>query len=302
MVTTPGATRDLPVGAFRHKRRLDILCPITIEPERTNMPDYKHILYEARGAVALITLNRPERLNAWTATMENEFIDAVTTASADPDIGCIVVTGAGRGFCAGADIGGWDSDLRGEARRPRSKMLAEEGSPEVPITLSRGKPVIAAINGPAVGIGLTMTLACDVRLASTAARFSARFVRIGLTPECGSSRYLPLVAGLPNALFLTLTGRIVDAQEALQRRLVDRLVEPDHLLPEAMKLAEEIAANPREAVWAAKRLLHLNATESDLRRVVTGESSSIRERRTEPDHREAVTAFVEKRDPVFNRR
>jgi 2-(1,2-epoxy-1,2-dihydrophenyl)acetyl-CoA isomerase len=264
------------------------------------MPSYEHILYEPRGGVALITLNRPERLNAWTATMENEFIDAIREAAKDPAIGCAVVTGAGRGFCAGADIGGWDRNLKGEAPKRPSKMLLEGGSPEVPITLAQGKPVIAAINGVSVGVGLTMTMACDIRIASTAARFSARFVRVGLTPECGSSRYLPLVAGLPNALFLALTGRIIDAQEALQRRLVDRLVEPDQLMPEAMKLAEEIAANPHEAVWSAKRLLHANATESDLRRVVTLESYSIRERQTEPDHREAVQAFIEKREPQFN--
>jgi enoyl-CoA hydratase/carnithine racemase len=178
-------------------------------------------------------------------------------------------------------------------------MLDEGGSPDVPIALTRGKPVIAAINGVSVGVGLTMTMSCDIRIASTAARFSARFVRVGLTPECGSSRYLPLVAGLPNALFLTLTGRIIDADEALQRRLVDRLVEPEQLMPEAMKLAEEIAANPHEAVWAAKRLLHQNALETDLRRVVTSECYSIRERQTEPDHREAVTAFMEKREPRF---
>jgi 2-(1,2-epoxy-1,2-dihydrophenyl)acetyl-CoA isomerase len=143
-------------------------------------------------------------------------------------------------------------------------------------------------------------MACDIRIASTDARFSARFVKVGLTPECGSSRYLPLVAGLPNALYLTLTGRIIDANEALQRRLVDRVVEPDQLMPEVMKLAEEIAANPHEAIWAAKRLLHANAVESDLRKVVTLESYSIRERQTEPDHKEAVTAFMEKRQPVFN--
>jgi 2-(1,2-epoxy-1,2-dihydrophenyl)acetyl-CoA isomerase len=181
-------------------------------------------------------------------------------------------------------------------------MLVEGGSPEVPHALTRGKPAIAAINGVSVGVGLTMTLSCDIRIASTAARFSARFVRVGLTPECGSSRYLPLVAGLPNALYLALTGRIIDADEALQRRLVDRIVEPDQLMPEAMKLAEEIANNPRDAVWQAKRLLHTNATESDLRRVVTAECYSIRERQTEPDHREAVTAFVEKREPNFNQR
>lgn len=264
------------------------------------MAGYEHILYETRGAVALITLNRPERLNAWTGLMELEFIEAVNAAAEDPAVGCLVVTGAGRGFCAGADIGGWDSGLRGEAPKRPSKMLQEGGSPEVPHALTRGKPVIAAINGVSVGVGLTMPMSCDIRIASTAARFSARFVRVGLTPECGSSRYLPLVAGLPNALFLALTGRIIDADEALQRRLVDRLVEPDQLMPEAMKLAEEIAANPHTAVWAAKRLLHANAVENDLRKVVTMECYSIRERQTEPDHREAVQAFMEKRQPVFN--
>jgi len=262
---------------------------------------YEHILYEPKGAVGLITLNRPEKLNAWTQLMEDELIDAVNVAARDPGIGCLVVTGAGRGFCAGADISGWDRGLRGEGGPPPSKMLVERGSPEVPHALTRGKPIIAAVNGPAVGVGLTMTLSCDIRIASTEARFSARFVKVGLTPECGSSRYLPLVAGLPNALYMTLTGRILDAEEGLRRGLVDRVVEPDRLLPEAMALAEEIASNPRDAVWAAKRLLHQNATESDLRRVVTLECYSIRERQTEPDHREAVTAFVEKRQPVFNR-
>ena len=261
---------------------------------------YEHILYEPKGAVALLTLNRPERLNAWTQRMEDEFIDAINAAAADASIGCVVVTGAGRGFCAGADISGWDRGIKDpNAKRP-SKMLAEGGSPEVPIALTRGKPVIAAVNGVSVGVGLTMTLSCDIRIASSAARFSARFVRVGLTPECGSSRYLPLVAGLPNALYLTLTGRIIDADEALQRRLIDRIVEPDQLMPEAMKLAGEIASNPRDAVWAAKRLLHMNATETDMRRVVTAECYSIRERQTEPDHKEAVTAFMQKRDPIFN--
>jgi 2-(1,2-epoxy-1,2-dihydrophenyl)acetyl-CoA isomerase len=267
------------------------------------MADYQHILYEPQSnGVALLTLNRPERLNAWTWLMEQEFIDAIESAAADPNVGCVVVTGAGRGFCAGADISGWDRDLKGESKPPPSKMIAEGGSPEVPHALTRGKPVIAAVNGASVGVGLTMTLSCDIRIASTEARFSARFVRVGLTPECGSSRYLPLVAGLPNALYMTLTGRIIDAEEGLRRGLVDRLVAPEQLMPEAMALAEEIAANPREAVWAAKRLLHMNANETDLRRVVTAECYSIRERRTEPDHKEAVTAFMQKRQPVFNQR
>lgn len=263
-------------------------------------PAYQQIIYERRGRVALITLNRPEKLNAWTPIMETEFIDAVQRASADRSVGAIVVTGAGRGFCAGADISGWSQDLasRGE-RPPEGPANARDGSPEVPIALSRGKPAIAAINGPSIGIGLTMPLACDIRIASEQATFSARFVKVGLTPECGSTRYLPLVAGLSNALLLALTGRIIDAQEAKERGLVDRVVPHDKLMDEAMALAEEIASNPMQAVWAAKRMLHENAVEEDLRRVVTQEVHMIREMRRLPDHAEAVRAFMEKRPPKF---
>jgi 2-(1,2-epoxy-1,2-dihydrophenyl)acetyl-CoA isomerase len=177
--------------------------------------------------------------------------------------------------------------------------MSREGSPEVPVTLSRAKPTIAAVNGLAIGIGLTMTLACDIRLASDKAQFSARFVKVGLTPECGSTRYLPLVAGMGNALYLALTGRIVDAEEGLRRGLVDRIVPHEKLLDEAMALAEEIAANPPSAAWAAKRLIHENAVEADLRRVVNLEGFAIREMRRLPDHTEAVQAFIEKRQPNF---
>jgi len=124
---------------------------------------------------------------------------------------------------------------------------------------------------------------------------------VGLTPECGSTRYLPLVAGLSNALYMTLTGRIIDAAEALRRGLVDRVAPHESLMDEAMALAEEIAANPASAVWAAKRLIHENAVEADLRRVVTQEGYAIREARRQPDHAEAVRAFLEKREPQFNR-
>lgn len=267
------------------------------------MADYETLLFEARGRVGLITLNRPEKLNAWTQQMEQEFMACVDMIAREPGLHALVVTGAGRGFCAGADISAFNANLPGSgngAQRPADPyMLQQVSSQEVPHTLMMGKPAIAAINGPAVGVGLTMSLACDIRIASTAARFSARFVRVGLTPECGSTRYLPLVAGFPNALLLALTGRIIDADEALQRGLVERVVEPDRLLEEALGLAEEIAANPVEPVWMAKRLLHQNALEQDLRRVVTLEAGAIREMRRLPGHSEAVRAFLEKREPRF---
>ncbi len=269
-------------------------------PETT--PSYETLLYEQRGRVALVTLNRAEKLNAWNPRMEGEFLAALERASLDPAVGALVVTGAGRAFCAGGDISRWAQDLSGgdgTSRPSVPALLQQDGSPEVPIALSRAKPVVAAINGPAIGIGLTMPLACDIRIASDRATFSARFVKVGLTPECGSTRYLALVAGIANALYLAMTGRIIEAPEAKERGLVDRVVPHEQLLDEAFALAEEIAANPPSAVWAAKRLIHENAVESDLRRVVTQEGYAIRQQRRSPDHAEAVRAFTEKRPPKF---
>jgi 2-(1,2-epoxy-1,2-dihydrophenyl)acetyl-CoA isomerase len=262
------------------------------------MPQYENLLYETRGPIALVTLNRPEKLNAWSRAMEAEFIGAVHHVATDRALKVIVVTGAGRGFCAGADINMWDQQQQaGPSDLPAP--LRQDGSPEVPVSLMMGKPVIAAINGAAIGIGLTLALACDIRLASTTARFSARFVRVGLNPESGSTRYLPMVAGFSNALLLALTGRIIDAEEGLRRGLVERLVEPERLLDEALAVAEEIAASPLDATWQTKRLLHLNALEQDLRRVVTLETTTLRELKTLEGHREAIAAFVEGREPNF---
>jgi 2-(1,2-epoxy-1,2-dihydrophenyl)acetyl-CoA isomerase len=209
----------------------------------------------------------------------------------DAAIGCVVVTGAGRGFCAGADIGGWGGGGKGDAVQHVEDAV--EGGSRKCRGASRGKPIIAAINGVSVGVGLTMTMACDIRIAWQA--HSARFEG-GADAGCGSSRY---AAGRGCRTRSSSRSPAASTEEALQRRL-STASSRRSADAGAMKLAEEIAANPHEAVWQAKRLLHVNATESDLRRVTTLECYSIRERQAEPDHREAVQAFMEKRPPVFN--
>ncbi|MCC7363059.1 MAG: enoyl-CoA hydratase/isomerase family protein [Dehalococcoidia bacterium] len=269
------------------------------------MPDFEQLLYTQDGRVVTLTLNRPERLNAWTGIMETELIRALRHASDDDSVGCIVITGAGRGFCSGADVGGWAKIQSGEVRRPdRAPALvmsdAREASPNVPLTLFEAKPVIAAINGPAVGIGLTMAMACDIRIASDRARFSARFVRVGLVPECGGTHNIAAVAGIESALELILTGRIINATDPLAQKLVSRIVPHDELLPTAYALAREIASGPTDPVWLAKRLVRRNAAEQDMHRVVAGETQIFPQLKDKPAHREAVSAFMEKREPNFH--
>jgi enoyl-CoA hydratase/carnithine racemase len=268
------------------------------------MPAYEQLLYDQDGRVVTITLNRPERLNAWTRIIEEEFIAAINHASNDPGVGCIIVTGAGRGFCAGADIGGWAEQHAQEQAVEEvpalSTSVSQEASPNVPITLAAAKPVIAAINGPAVGIGLTMALGCDIRIASDKARFSARFVRVGLIPECGSSFNLPQVAGIEAAMELVLTGRIIDASDPLAARLVSRVVPHDELMPTTRALAEEIASGPANPVWLTKRMVRRNAAEQNLHQVVATETQLFQQLKGKSDHREAVAAFMEKREPRWH--
>ena len=267
---------------------------------------YEQILFEQRGRVGIITLNRPERLNAWTWKMNAEIADAVTRCNGDAGIGAIVVTGTGRGFCSGADMQGFDRaiDARGRAtseeERRRASAPAERVEPPGEGFYQTSKPIIAAVNGPAIGVGLTMTLTMDLRIASDRARFAMRFVRMGLAPEAGSTLYLPQIVGIANALELSMTGRIIDAPEALRFGLVSRVVPHDDLMTETLKLADEIAANPTDAVWNAKRLMHRNMVEGDKQAVTKREGAAIYEQYQSAGHKEAVRAFIEKRDPRFN--
>jgi enoyl-CoA hydratase/carnithine racemase len=272
----------------------------------TTATQYEQILFEQRDRVGIITLNRSERLNAWTWRMNSEIADAVARCNEDDGVGCIVVTGAGRGFCSGADMGTFDGAVkaRDKATTEEEKLKASappEGARRGGgMSYTQAKPMIAAINGPAIGIGLTMTLTMDLRIASDQARFAMRFVRMGIVPEAGSTVYLPQIVGIANALELSMTGRIIGADDALRFGLVSRVVPHEQLMPEALALADEIASAPTDAVWAAKRLMHRNMVEQNGEEVVRREGAAITKQYESAGHKEAVRAFIEKRQPRFN--
>lgn len=251
------------------------------------------VLSETRGRTAILTLNRPEKLNAWSPQMAQLLREKIDEANADPGIGAIVITGAGRGFCSGADL---RRDRNAEAAAARQ---GRESDP-MPFFMQRSKPLIAAINGPAIGIGLTLTLNCDVRIAAESARLSARFVRIGLTPEFGSSYLLPQIVGLGTAAELVLTGRIIDAPAAGQLGLVNKVVPDASLIDEAVALAEEIAFNPSQQVRWAKQLLYANAANDNFYSVIHSEQEIFGQATRTETFAEAGRAFAEKRQPNFH--
>ncbi len=213
---------------------------------------YEQILTEARGRVGIITLNRPKLLNAMTATMRREMANQLQAWNRDDSVGAILITGAGRGFCSGADISGFERAARGEAR-PSEGEAAEA---DWLALVKESKPIVCAINGVAVGIGITLTLPCDVRVAAEGARMSFRFVRIGLTPELASTHYLVHLVGLGRTLELMLTGRFVEADEAARIGLVNHVYPAEGFLGRAVALAQEIADNPAWQLMATKQMIH----------------------------------------------
>lgn len=257
---------------------------------------YEEILHERKGAVALITLNRPEKLNAWTGRMHAELLDAIDRADADPAIGAIVLTGAGRAYCAGADIGGFQRQILERSQAERAPAPGATNDAENWVRrLQRAKPVIAAVNGVAVGIGVTQTLPADIRIASEQARFGFIFVRMGVLPELASTYYLAQIVGLGTALELCLTARTIDAQEAQRIGLVSRVVPAERLIAEALALGEQIAALPGPQLRMVKALFAQNATEPDVDRVLQREDAALQQAYASPEFREAVTAFMTRR-------
>jgi len=244
-----------------------------------------------------VTLARPERLNAWTPRMAVELAEAIERANADPAVGAVVLTGAGKGFCAGADMSDtFEKRIAGED--PGADTAGGEGG------LPRGldwvalvrdaKPMIAAVNGAAVGVGLTMVLPFDVILASDRARFGMFFVKVGLVPELASTHFLVQRMGFGRASEMCLSGRLYDAREAYEKGLADRLVPHEELLDRALALGREIGANPAPQLRMVKRLLTRNGSATDLADVQRSESALLRECWKSPEHHAAVRAFLDK--------
>jgi 2-(1,2-epoxy-1,2-dihydrophenyl)acetyl-CoA isomerase len=257
--------------------------------------DHEQILVERRDDVVVLTLNRPERLNAWTPRMSAELTDAILAADEDPGVGAVVVTGAGRGFCAGADIEAtFSAQLEGDARAATPERARDW------IDLVRTtKPLVAAVNGAVVGVGLTMILPFDRIVASEASKFSLRFVKMGLVPELASSHFLPLRVGFGAASDLMLSGRMVPGEEAVRLGLADELATADSLLDTALERARSYAENPTPQLRWIKELLTQNASESDTTVVQQREVARLQEAYATPEHKEAVAAFLEKRQPNF---
>ncbi|MBK9179214.1 MAG: enoyl-CoA hydratase [Acidimicrobiales bacterium] len=271
--------------------------PTSTRPRRRPVSDV--VLYEQRGAVALLTLNRPQRLNAWTDELGRRYFDLLDRAADDPEVRVIVVTGAGRGFCAGADMellqeigaaGAGAGAGAGEVARDQRSQLH---------TLSIPKPVIAAINGACAGLGLVQALMCDLRFAAEGAKLTTAFSRRGLVAEHGVSWVLPRLVGPARALDLLLSGRVFLAEEAYELGVVNQVLAPGDLLAGALAYADDLALNCSPASMAAMKhqvYAHLEAGSAaaleESTRLMVGSFGA-------PDFAEGVASFLEKRPPAF---
>lgn len=279
------------------------------------MPEFETLRYEIEDQVLLLTMNRPERLNAFNSQMQREFLEALDHADTDDEIRAVIVTGEGRGFCAGADLskGAETFDYDNQAEEAKADRASNEGRQEGSNAWLRdgggllslriyefNKPIIAAINGPAVGVGVTMTLPMDIRIASTQARIGFVFSRRGIVPEACSSYFLPRVVGVSKALEWAYSGKVFDADEALRGGLIRSVHEPEDLLPTARAIASEIAENTsaisvtmiRHMMWRMLGADHpMEAHKVDSRGIFhLGRGA---------DAREGVVSFLEKRPADF---
>ena len=261
--------------------------------------NYETIILEKEEGIATITLNRPDKLNAWSAQMGEDFRDALIDIDNDSTMRVVVLTGAGRAFCAGADVGGFDAAIKAELS-PAQRVRNETKGDFLGCTVIRRMllPFIASINGPAVGVGLTLPLACDIRIASDKARLGAIFSRMGLIPEFGSTYNLPQIVGIAKACELVFTGKMIEADEAEKIGMVNQVVPHDDLQRVTREMALSIAQGPPLAVQMAKLSLY-QGLDANLQTQSVWERLVQNYLKYTEDHKEGVSAFLEKRQPVF---
>jgi enoyl-CoA hydratase/carnithine racemase len=263
---------------------------------------YEEIIYEVSEQIATITLNRPDKLNSFTNRMLKEIIAAFDESDADDNVRAVIVTGSGRAFCAGADLsGGGETFAKGGSDVKAMTGVMRDGGGLVSLRIFESKkPVIGAINGAAVGVGVTMTLPMDIRLASTSSKFGFVFAKRGIVPEAASSWFLPRIVGISQATEWCFTGRMISADEALEGRLVRSVHAPEDLLPAARAIAREIAENTAPVSVALSRQMLWRMLGADhpmqAHRV---DSRAINSRGASDDAREGVMSFLEKRPAAF---
>jgi len=264
--------------------------------------DLRALRYEVADCVAVVTLNRPDRLNAWTVRMEQEYVRALRGANADPAVRVIVVTGAGRGFCAGADVKALDKivevgDYQGAAAGGTEEAPDPEHACTLPVRLD--KPVIAAVNGPAAGIGFVLMCFADIRFAAAGAKLTTSFGRLGLPAEHGVSWILPRLVGAGRAADLLFSSRVVLAEEAAEMGLVNRVVPAEELLPFTLEYARRMAAETSPSSLAVMKRQLWTDLRGDLDTAARTAERELARMVTEPDFKEGAAAATEKRSPQF---
>jgi 2-(1,2-epoxy-1,2-dihydrophenyl)acetyl-CoA isomerase len=266
--------------------------------EESVQEGYPDIIYTKENHIATITMNRPDKMNAWTPEMSDSLYRAVEDSASDDDVRVIIVTGTGRAFCSGADV----KAMAAKFKQPGSPAAMGQGRPDrisLHLLMQRcPKPIIGAINGAAVGGGLDFACACDIRIASDRARFAEVFIRRGLLPAAGGTYFLPRLVGIDNALFMAMTGEMVNAEEAKRIGLVTMVVPHEELEIAALEMAEKLANGPTLAIQKTKQAIY-EGLKMDLEETLKYIQAQMQELNRTRDHQEGATAFVEKREPEF---
>ncbi|MGY0217499.1 2-(1,2-epoxy-1,2-dihydrophenyl)acetyl-CoA isomerase PaaG [Endozoicomonadaceae bacterium StTr2] len=258
---------------------------------------FETITYEVTKGVALLTLNRPETLNSFTAQMHEEVREAMKDVRTNTDVRCLVITGAGRGFCAGQDLN--DRSVKASDEAPDLGESVEKNyNPLIRSIMTLDKPVIAAVNGVAAGAGASIALACDIVLAARSASFVQAFCKIGLVPDSGGTWNLPRALGLPRAKTLALLGDKLPAEQAESWGMIWRCVDNEQLMPETIAMAEHLATQPTKGLAMIKKLLN-ESFSNPLHQQLELEKEAMRMLGQSHDYREGVAAFMEKRKPAF---